>query len=168
MANLSLQTLDGLVELFVLDTTAFPGGTINRVCNSRVNKNQLLSEATVTYSGYTYICLPFETANFKRGGDRAERPKIVLPDGSMDFFNALMALGGAPGAKVTRYQIMAADLLANSSVISTDAYVLDKATWDAGKITFELSAPHAFRKLKFPSKQMLRDEYPGLGAQLLR
>lgn len=167
MGNASITTHEGFVELFTLNLTPWTAGII-RVCNSRINKDTLLSEAVVVYSGETYITLPFETANFKRGGERAEKPKLVIPDGSMDFWLQLLAIGGAPGARIERLVMRAADILADEAPLHVDRYVLDKPSWDGGKLTFELSAPHAFRKQKFPAKQMMRDEYPGLGEQLLR
>ncbi len=166
--NLSLQTLNGLVGLFVLDTTDFPGGSVVRVCNSRINKNTLLSEASVLWGGDIYICIPFEVANFKRGGDRPEKPKLVIPDGEMTFWMQLMELGGAPGAKVTHMQAMAKDILAGEGAISTAEYFLDKPIWDGGKLTLELSSQNTMRKSKFPSRRMTRQDFPGLGVQLMR
>ena len=168
MSNTSTRTNENLIELFILDTTAWPGGSLHRVCNSRISKDVLLSTATVTFAGNIYICLPFDTADWHRGGDRPSRPEVIIPDGNMDFYEQLEALGGAPGARVTRYLIKAADLMADEAPLSVSKYVLDKAIWNGGKLTFQLSAPHAMRKLKFPSKQILRDEYPGTGEQLLR
>lgn len=169
MGSLSVKNHDGLIELFSLDLTAWSGGII-RVCNSRLNKDDVLSESTVSFGGQTYITLPFESANWKRGGERAERPKITLPDGELLMWSQLLAMDGAPGAPVTRIQVMAADLIANdqNAILSVERYLLDKPTHDAGKLTLELNAPHAFRKTRFPAKQMLRDEYGGLGVQLLR
>lgn len=168
MSNLSTKTQEGYVELFILDTTAFPGGSIIRACNSRINKDTLLTSATVTFAGHVYICIPFETVDYKRGGAKAAEPKVTIPDGNMDFYEQLEAMGGAPGARVTRYVIKAADLLAAEAPLSVSKYVLNKAVWNGGKLTFELAAPHAFRSTKFPSKLILRDEYPGTGEQLLR
>lgn len=165
--NVSKQVQDRLLELFTLDCTPWGGGII-RVVNSRKNKEVLLTEASITWDGEIYICLPFETANFKRGGERAEKAKIVIPDGEMDFWQQLIDMNGAPGARVTRTVILADALDAEEAPLHVDRYVLDSAGWDGGKLTFELAAPHAFRKVTFPSKEMRRDDYPGLGEQLLR
>ena len=165
--NVSKQVNERLVELFTLDCTPFGGGII-RVCNSRLSSGTILSEASVVFDGNIYICIPFEALSFKRGGERAEKAKLIIPDGYKDFWNQMVEIGGAPGARVTRYVILGDDLEADEAPLCVDRYLLDNVGWDGGKLTFELNAPHAFRKTAFPAHEMRRDVYEGLGEQLLR
>ena len=169
MPDLSKSAQEGLVEFFTLDTTVYGGG-ISRFCNSRWDGVSEIDRTEVTWGGQAYISLPFESTGWKRGGDRPERPKIVVPDFDGVLFSMLRAMDGAPGAPIVRIQALAADVLANNvnGAISTESYLLNKVSGNASQLTLELSTMFDFGKTKFPSFICTRETRPGLGSALLR
>lgn len=168
--NLSLSAYKGLIEFFTVDLTEI-GGPVLNVCNSQLDRETLLDvPPSITWGSVTYIALPFDSAGWKRGGDRAERPEIAVPDPSRDMYLQLEQLGGATGCPVIRVQAMAKDVEANNvnGAISSEKYVLNSVGWAKYQLKLGLATPFDFTGTKFPSFICTRETRPGLGSALLR
>ena len=79
-------------------------------------------------------------------------------------------MGGAPGAPITRYMVLAEDVVADnaSGIFSVEHYFLNRYMRSNQMLTLELASPWDFAKTKLPSCRMMRDDYPGLGSALTR
>lgn len=163
-----LTSYDGSLELIEIDLTAW-GDEKYRFVNSKIDETTY-EFADLVWQGNTYVALPFQTAGWKRGGEGQERPKIECPDFDGLLDAKLDEYDGAAGAPITRYQVLAADVLADdpNAPFGVDKFMLYSASGDGMTLSLELATPMDYRKTRFPAFTMTRQHYPGLGKPLLR
>jgi len=169
MPNLNLPTINGLIELVHFDTTQF-GGQAYYYANSKMDDGQEIEQSSFTFNGVTYITFPFLTEGYAAGGDEPPKPSITVPDFGGQLLTELRLMGGAPGAPITRYMVLAEDVAADNAagIFSEENYFLNRYMRSNQMLTLELASPWDFAKTKLPSCRMMRDEYPGLGSALTR
>lgn len=166
MSNLFVSQHEGLVEWQLIDLTKF-GGTEFRFVNSSLDRTLAVPSpdffGTIDWQGETWTALPFQTASWRRG-EKADSPKIELPDLEGLFSLTLDNCQNAPGAPVVRYQSIGL-----GAPISTERYMIKKVQSVVGfKVTLELTNVLDAFNSELPAYKMKREHYPGLGPALLR
>ena len=169
MPNLNLPTINGLLELTVLDLSQFGSQTFH-YANSKMDDGLEIEQSSFQFMGQTWLSLPYLSEGFAAGGDEAPKPSITVPDFGGQLITQLRLLGGAPGAPVTRYMVLAEDVVADNAegIFSEENYYLNRYMRSNQMVTLELATPWDFAKTKLPSCRMTRVDYPGLGSALTR
>jgi phage-related protein len=173
MTQLNTTTWDGYVQLITIDLTAYGDdvyGFIDSSPKAESDVTVLPQFALVEWSNQVYQPVPFSVSGSQRGGENLVRPRISLPDFGAAMYVTLAGHGLAPGAPVTRYQALAADILANdpNAPIQEEQYLLNSVSFDGSALQLELATHLDYQRAKFPRHTMYRDEFPGLGSNLTR
>ena len=169
MPNLNLPTINGLLELVHVDFSQF-GNSVFHYANSKLDDGLEIEQSSFQFNGVTYIPVPFGTEGIAAGGDEPPKPTITSPDPNGQLLTELRLMGGAPGAPITRYMVLAEDVVADNAagIFSEENYFLNRYMRSKQMLTLELASPWDFAKTKLPSCRMMRDDYPGLGSALTR
>lgn len=173
MTQLNASTWNGYVQLLTVDLTAYGDDLycfIDSSPKAESDVSVLPELATVPWNGRVYQPVPFSVSGSQRGGENLVRPRISLPDFGAAMYITLSKYGMAPGAPVTRYQALAADILANDpkAPFQEEQYLLNSVSFDGTAIQLELATHVDYQRAKFPRHIMYRDEFPGLGSNLAR
>lgn len=173
MTQLNTSTWDGYVQLLAVDLTAYGDevyGFIDSSPKAESDVSVLPQLATIKWNGLEYQPVPFSASGSQRGGENLVRPRISLPDFGAGMYVTLAKYGMAPGAPVTRYQALAADILANDThaPFAEEQYLLNSVSFDGMALQLELATHLDYQRAKFPRHIMYRDEFPGLGSNLTR
>lgn len=173
MTQLNTTTWDGYVQLITVDLTAYGDdkyGFIDSSPKDESDVSVLPQLAFVKWAGQDFQPVPFSVSGSQRGGENLIRPRISLPDFGAAMYVTLAKYGMAPGAPVTRYQALAADILANdpNAPFQEEQYLLNSVAFDGMAIQLELATHLDYQRAKFPRHVMYRDEFPGLGSNLAR
>jgi len=169
MPNLNQSTFDRLIEFYSLDLTAF-GDDVYRFVNTSSYQTDLPETGTILFNGVRWTPYAFVTSGSQRGGENLVQPTIEMPDFGSALAVTLAKYDDAPGAPVTRYQTLAADVIADNpqAAFSIERYLLDSVASDGQVLTLTLATHADFKRAKFPGFKMTREHYPGLGSNLLR
>lgn len=156
---------DPLVDLYILDASAFGGGIL-RWCDT-----QEADGGVVKYNGSEYPVLPFECEGFAWDKDTPPRPKITASLSSdTDLMERIMALAitykGGQGALIYRIRTLARYLdghedAGHSIEFPRDMYIVDRiVALTKSSIQWELISPLELPNCELPSRQALRDYCP--------
>jgi len=157
---------DGLVEFIAIDMTALTGDVYRFVNTSNFNLDDPDQE-TITWGGYTWKCLPFETSSWKLGGTEAARPRIVLPDVNGLIFVIMRQNGGCVGCAVERYKVLDPKPT-GTQPHRFEQYLINTWTGTGKSVNLDLATHFDLAKSKLPGYKMARKDFPGLGSALLR
>jgi len=169
MTQLNTTTFDGLIEFIELDLTGF-GDAVYRYVNTSTFVAELPEFGTIRFRGQDYQPYPFISSGFQRGGENLVQPSIMLPDFMGAMAVVLAQYDNAPGAPVTRYQALKADVISGNqqAAFQTELYLLDSVSSDGLQLELSLATHLDFKRAKFPGFKMTREFYPGLGSNLQR
>ncbi len=168
-----------VIELFdfELNVTEHSVSTTYRFCNSLNERN-----ANIVWQGNTYTGIPIEADGFEWSGEGSlPRPKITVSN-LMGTFSSILALlpSGLEGAKVTRHRTLGKFLDASNFITGTNAdadttahwpveiyYVDRKAVESRDIVSYELCTAFDLAGVRLPKRQVLPDDFPGVGAYSL-
>jgi len=157
----------GLVEFLSIDLTRF-GDQVYRFVNTPADvPGENPDDKLVTWGGYTWKPLPFESSGWKRGGDKPERPKLNLPDYQGLMYVTLKNNRYGVGAPVNRYQVMD-PTLGLAAPYTVESYQLASFSATGLEVSLELATAMDLTNAQFLGFKMTRKFYPGLGSNLLR
>lgn len=171
MIRTEIQQLEqsALVELFVLDSTNLPNGSILRF-HAGTNK---LSQPVV-WQGQTYTPLPIEADGFDVSAKGAlPRPKVVVANVGGFISAELSDMDDLVGARVIRKRTFAKYLDAvnfpggvnptadaNQYLPDDIWYVERKVTEDKKVVEFELSSAFDLMGVQLPNRQVIQNSCP--------
>lgn len=168
---------DGYIELFVIDATNLPGGSIWRF-TSTIRANL----TAVDFQGNTYNPLPIYATGFGIKGDGSQsKPQLIVANTHRILIQAISSLGDLVGAHVTRYLTTenfldgGVDAGESNRVIYTEKFLIEaKLEQSIQRIVFSLCSPmDAFGK-RIPNRLVTRQgdsrycTFPGAGGRRVR
>lgn len=169
--ELNQLSFEGRVELVSIDFTPW-GSTVFRAINSSPFNaaSGLPEDATVTWLGNTWQCLPFQTGGFQAGGENQVRPQMQVADFTGVLYSTLRSLNFPTGAKVQHYVALAADVLSNNpfGIFQQQTYVINSIRRQDMALDLELATIFDWARSQVPGYMMTREDFPGLGSALLR
>lgn len=167
MPNLNALNVENLIQLIVIDFTAF-GGSVQRYCDTSTYQGSSAALSPITFQGNDYLPLPLQTGGFTKGGENMVRPSMQIGDYSGVLYEQLRDYGFAPGAPMTRMMVLKADIQANNpyAVFSTERYVLNRVSKQGYVVDLELATQIDFAMRKFPGVVMTTEDYPALNSAL--
>lgn len=168
MTQLNSTTWNGYLNLVTLDLTSYGDGLYGFIDTSPYTFD-LPERSTVEWQDIEFQPLPFELSGFERSGENKAEPSISVPDFSGDLFVTLLKHGLASGSPVTRYQALAADIESNdpNAPFLIEQYLLRNVSYDTFALELKLATHLDYQNNKFPSHICYRDEFPGLGSNLV-
>ena len=178
------STLQGIgpgdvVELFdfELNVTEHSVSTTYRFCNSLNEKN-----TNIVWQENTYTAIPIKAEGFEWSG-KGTLPRPTITVGNlMSTISSILALlpNGLEGAKVTRHRTLGKFLDASNFMTGTNAdadttahwpveiyYVDRKVVENRDVVTYELCSAFDLAGVRLPKRQILPDDFPGVGAYSL-
>jgi lambda family phage minor tail protein L len=165
-----------IIELFILElsSTIHGASTVYRF-HAGTNQN---ANGNIIFDGQTYTALPVEADGFDYG-KQLPRPTLRVSNILGTFTTILLTLSmGLEGAKVTRRRTLlryldAANFPSSNSPYTPDTsalfpdeiYVIDRKSSETREIVeFELAAKIDVMGVRLPKRQVLPDEFPGIGS----
>ena len=178
------STLQGIapgdvVELFdfELNVTEHSVSTTYRFCNSLNEKN-----TNIVWQENTYTAIPIKAEGFEWSG-KGTLPRPTITVGNlMSTISTILALlpNGLEGAKVTRHRTLGKFLDASNFMTGTNTdadttahwpveiyYVDRKVVENRDVVTYELCSAFDLAGVRLPKRQILPDDFPGVGAYSL-
>tara|TARA_B100000965_G_C19468070_1_gene702813 strand:+ start:105 stop:656 length:552 start_codon:yes stop_codon:yes gene_type:complete len=165
-----------IIELFILELIPAIHGssTVHRFHSGR-NQN---GNGNIVFAGQTYTALPVEAEGFDYG-KQLPRPKLRISNvlGTISTILASLSMG-LEGAKVTRrrtllryldhsnFPLSSSPYTPDSSALFPDEiYVIDrKSSETRDLVEFELAAKIDVMGVRLPKRQVLPEEFPGIGS----
>lgn len=155
-----LQQTSAYVELYTLDSTNIVGGQVYRFTNFANS-----SGGGSTFGGVTYQPFPISTSGWDFSSSGAlPRPTVTVSNVQKTLLSAVINLGDLVGAKFTRIRTYEKFLdtgsTPNSSAyLGPDTYYIEEMSYmDSTMISFTLSNALDRMGMKFPGRQVLKDQ----------
>jgi phage-related protein len=169
VANLNKSTYDRLIEFIEIDLTEW-GDDVYRFTNTSTYEAETPELGVVDFNGEKWTPCAFNVTGAQRGGENAVSPTIQVPDFMSTLAVTLAKYDDAPGAPVSRFVVLAEDIIADNSqaTMRPEKYLLDSVGSDGQVLTLSLATHADFTRAKFPNFKMTREFYPGLGSGLQR
>lgn len=172
-----LEVPSGYVELFTLDATNLPGGSIWRF-TTQLNS----SLANVQFQGNTFLPLPIVTTSFGINGDGSQvKPQLIVANTHRVLMQAIQSLGDLVGAKLIRQITLesfldgGADASETNRVIFTEKFIIEaKTEQNIERIVFTLCTPLSAFGKRIPNRLITRQgdarwcAFPGAGSMRQR
>tara|TARA_R100001443_G_C3325106_1_gene171028 strand:+ start:147 stop:701 length:555 start_codon:yes stop_codon:yes gene_type:complete len=177
VSELQKANPSAIIELFILELiTAIHGSSnVYRFHSGRSQNNN----ASIVFAGQTYTALPIEASGFEYNGKQLPRPKLSISNvlGTISTILASLSMG-LEGAKVTRRRTLLRYLDATnfpggnspytpdtSALFPDEIYVVDRKSLETrDMVEFELAAKIDVMGVRLPKRQVLPDEFPGIGS----
>ena len=148
-----------ILEFIQIDLTPF-GGTLFNAYNSLDIADPA---GELTFEAQQWQAIPFYSEGWALdGAGGTPKPTITIADANAVLLTAMFAYNDAIGATVYRYE-STVDSYATGSYYGPEIWKVNRIIQaDGMSLKFELAAPFDQILRKVPSKQMFRDEFPGL------
>ncbi len=185
VSELQKANPSAIIELFILELIPAIHGssTVYRFHSGRSQNNN----ASIVFAGQTYTALPIEASGFEYNGKQLPRPKLSISNvlGTISTILASLSMG-LEGAKVTRRRTLLRYLDAGnftteeqlkiqngtsnitpdtSALFPDEIYVVDRKSLETrDMVEFELAAKIDVMGVRLPKRQVLPDEFPGIGS----
>tara|TARA_B100000579_G_scaffold202136_1_gene165281 strand:+ start:1745 stop:2296 length:552 start_codon:yes stop_codon:yes gene_type:complete len=176
VSELQKSNPSAIIELFILQlSTAIHGtNTIHRF-HAGTNQN---GNGEIVYGGVTYVALPVQSEGFGYNVKTSPRPTLRIANVGGNITTILATLSmGLEGASLTRRSTLlryldATNFSGGSSPHSPDTtaywderFVVDrKAIENREIVEYELRASYDLQSIKVPRRQVLPNDYPGIGS----
>jgi lambda family phage minor tail protein L len=177
VSELQKANPSSIIELFILElsSTIHGASTVYRF-HAGTNQN---ANGNIIFDGQTYTRMPIEADGFEYNGQQLPRPTLRVSNILGTFTTILLTLSmGLEGAKVTRRRTLlryidAANFPSSNSPYTPDTsalfpdeiYVIDRKSSETREIVeFELAAKIDVMGVRLPKRQVLPDEFPGIGS----
>lgn len=144
-----------LVDLFDVDLTVL-GGPIYYFTNDN---------AAVTYNSQSYTSLPvkIDGAEHKTADTAAPTPTLTVANVDKMIQGVVQAYNDLIGCKVTRTRVFADN--PDGGNLVKDSYLIDqKTSHNKFAIEFRLITALDNKQRKLPRRQVLKNEFPGVGS----
>ena len=177
VSELQKANPSSIIELFILEFIPAIHGGIGDVHRFHNGSNQN-GNNNIIFGGQTYVKMPITAEGFSYAGKQLPRPKLRISNILGTFTGFLVYLPmGMEGAKVTRRRTLlryldAANFSGGSSPYTPDStavfpdeiYTIDrKAVENREIVEFELAAKIDVMGIRLPKRQVLPNEFPGVG-----
>jgi len=185
VSELQKANPSSIIELFILElsSTIHGASTVYRF-HAGTNQN---ANGNIIFDGQTYTRMPIEADGFEYNGQQLPRPTLRVSNILGTFTTILLTLSmGLEGAKVTRRRTLlryldagnftseeqleiqngTSDITPNTSALFPDEiYVIDRKSSETREIVeFELAAKIDVMGVRLPKRQVLPEEFPGIGS----
>lgn len=156
MPELNGLSFERLVTFMSIDLAPF-GDEMRRFVDTSTYAADSPEFGSVTWQGYEWLPVPFQSGGFQRGGENMVRPSIQIGDFSGGLYALMRQLNFAPGASVMRYKAFAADVESDNpyAAFQTEQYVLANVAQQALVLQLELATHLDFASRKIPGFKML-------------
>tara|TARA_Y100001938_G_C8064384_1_gene419289 strand:- start:663 stop:1229 length:567 start_codon:yes stop_codon:yes gene_type:complete len=180
VSELQKANPSSIIELFILDLIPSIHGNHEVMTHRFHNGSNQNGNNNIIFGGQTYVKMPIAAEGFSYSGKQLPRPKLSISNILGTFTGFLVYLPmGMEGAKVTRRRTLLRYLdHANFSggsnpynsgpdstaVFPDEIYTIDrKAVENREIVEFELAAKIDVMGIRLPKRQVLPNEFPGVG-----
>ena len=177
VSELQKANPSAIIELFILELiTSIHGENTTYRFHNGTNQN---GNNDIVFGGQTFTKIPIIADGFSYEGKQLPRPTLRISNILGTFTTLLVSLPmGLEGAKVTRKRTLLRYLDAvnfsggNSpytpdslAVFPDEIYIIDRKSIENREIIeFELAAKIDVMNLRLPKRQVLPNEFPGVGS----
>lgn len=169
----NLNIPDGYIELFELDATNLPGGSLWRF-SQYMNSDG----SPIVFDGNTYVPLPIYATGFNIKGDGSQaNPQLIVANTHRVLVQSIVALGDLVGSILTRIVTLesyvdggANDTQPEKTLTREKFYIQCKIEQTPERIVFDLCSPIAAFGKKIPNRLITRQgdsrycKFPGVGS----
>lgn len=157
-----LSSSDSVVELFIIDGTSIPGGTVYRLA-----PDSLPDGSPIQFGGNAFTPFPivFQGAEQTSTGTQP-RPTITISNVFGDFLYAIVNQDDLCNYKVTRIRTMRSHLddgidPDTTAIFPPDIYYIENiSSMDNQQITWQLTSPIERLGMMLPRRQITKDPSP--------
>ena len=177
VSELQKPTPSSIIELFILqlDSVIHGASTIYRF-HSGASQN---ANGSVVFAGQAYTKMPMEATGFQYNSKQLPRPTLRVSNILGTFTTILLTLPmGLEGAKVTRRRTLLRYLDAvnfpggnspytpdSTALFPDEVYIIDRKSTETREVVeFELAAKMDVMGVRLPKRQVLPNEFPGIGS----
>ena len=179
VSELQKANPSSIIELFILDLIPSIHGNHEVMTHRFHNGTNQNGNNDIVFGGQTYTKIPIIVEGFSYEGKKIPRPTLRISNILGTFTGMLVYLPmGLEGAKVTRRRTLlryldAANFSGGSSPFTPDSsavfpdeiYVIDRKSIENREVVeFELAAKIDVMGVRLPKRQVLPNEFPGVGS----